>query len=207
MFDTYSSPYAPLEGTLHAPRAMFIDRWGTLLEVPEGGLARSPSDVRFFPDALQTLFLANRAGWYLYLLGNETSVIEGDVSQERWKEIEEALIGQLSKAGIPIRKNYASVKNPEGIDGHRLDSVYLLPNTGAFYHAAHNDGVDLRESWVIGDSTLELVAVWRAGCRQMGVRSGQAVKDGAFRIEPDLMEENLVAAVRELLTREKALHP
>jgi hypothetical protein len=41
----------------------------------------------------------------------------------------------------------------------------------------------------------------------MGVRSGQAVKDGAFRIEPDLMEENLVAAVRELLTREKALHP
>ena len=85
--------------------------------------------------------------------------------------------------------------------------MYLLPNTGAFYHAAHNDGVDLGKSWVIGDNTLELVAGWRAGCRQAGVRTGRAVQDGAFNVDPEFICENVGEAIRELLARQVALHP
>ena len=207
MFESYPSPYAPLEGTRQAPRALFIGRWGTLLEFPEGGVARTAADVRFFPGALESLFRANRAGWYLYLIGNEDAVTSGEVSLEAWREIESGLLGQLSSAGIPVRQNYASVNSPDGLDEHRLDSVYLLPNTGAFYHAAHNDGVDLEKSWVVGDNTLELVAGWRAGCRQVGVRTGQGLKDGAYNVDPEFTGENIAEALQELLARQTALHP
>jgi len=207
MFESYPSPYAPLEGTAQVPRALFIGRWGTLLDFPEKGFARTAADVRFFPGALEALFRANRAGWHLYLIGNEDAVTRGDLPLDAWKEIEGEFLGQLSRAGIPIRQNYASVNSPEGLDDERLDSVYLLPNTGAFYHAAHNDGVDLEKSWVIGDNTLELVAGWRAGCRQAGVGTGRGVQDKAFHVDPEFVGQDLVEAIRELLTRQLALHP
>ncbi len=207
MFESYPSPYSPLEGTSRAPRAIFIGRFGTLLEIPEGGVVRTPADVRFFPGALEALFRANRAGWYLYLIGNEDSVTNGEVSLETWKEIQGSIMSQLSCAGIPVRHNYASVNSPDGLDEHRLDSVYLLPNTGAFYHATHTDGIDLKQSWVIGDNTLELVAGWRAGCRQIGVETGCAVQDGTFSVDPHFMGANIVEALHDLLSRQTALHP
>ena len=207
MFESYPSPFAPLEGTAQYPRALFIGRWGTLLEVPDEGFARTAADVRFFPGVLETLFRASRAGWHLYLIGNEDAVTRGELTLDAWKEIEAELLGQLTRAGIPVRQNYASVNSPDGLDDERLDSVYLLPNTGAFYHAAHNDGVNLERSWVIGDNTLELVAGWRAGCRQIGVRTGRGVQDGTFHVDPEFLGQDLAEALRELLTRQTALHP
>ena len=207
MFESYPSPYAPLDGTTRAPRALFIGRWGTLLMLPESGVVRTPDCVCFFPGVLETLFRAHRAGWLLYLIGNEDGVSNGEVGLEEWKAIEARLMSQLRSAGIPVRQNYTSVNSPDGLDEHRLDSVYLLPNTGAFYHASHTDGVDLERSWVIGDTTLELVAGWRAGCHQAGVRTGRGIQDGAFQVDPEFVADDLVAAIGELLTRQAALHP
>jgi len=199
MFESYPSPFAPLEGTTPRPRAIFIDRWGTLLEVPEEGFARSPDDLSFFPNVLETLFRASRAGWLLYLVGNEDAVARGDLSEASWQAIETHLLERLARAGVPVRSSYA------GLD--QADSVYRLPNTGAFYHAAHSDGIELRESWVIGDSTLELVAGWRAGCRQIGVRTGIGLADGAYEVDPEFVSADLVTAVTDLLHRQHALHP
>ena len=207
MFESYPSPYAPLEGTTQAPRALFIARFGTLLEIPDGGFPTTPEDVRFFPGALETLFRANRAGWLFYLIGNEDAVTNGQVPLESWKNIEAAFMGQLSRAGIRVRQSYASLERTDGEDEQRLDSVYLLPNTGAFYHASHSDGVDLEKSWVIGDKTVELVAGWRAGCRQIGVRTGLGAADGSFLVDPDFMAEDIAQAIGELLQRQTALHP
>jgi len=203
---SHRSPYPPLEGTVPAPRALFVDRWGTLLEPPSEGFARHPSDVRFLANAVQALFRASRAGWQIYLLGNEDAVARGQVPLEAWKEIEEKLLAALARAGVPIARNYVCLEHPEGAPGHRNDSVYLLPNTGAFYHATHSDGIDLGKSWVIGDSTLELVAGWRAGCRQAGVRTGLALSDRTFHVDPELMADDLAGVVVELLTRTGALH-
>jgi D-glycero-D-manno-heptose 1,7-bisphosphate phosphatase len=207
MHASHRSPYPPLDGTVPAPRALFIDRWGTLLELPEGGFARSVDEVRFQRGALDALFRASRAGWYLYLLGNEDAVAFGRLALESWNEIEKKMLAEIARAGVPLARNYACIDHPEGAPGRRNDSVYLLPNTGAFYHALHNDGVELAKSWVIGDSTLELVAGWRAGCRMAAVRTGLNLGDRAFEVDPEVVEKDLRSVVLELLQRTEALHP
>ena len=207
MHAPYRSPYPPLEGTVPAPRALFIDRWGTLLEAPEGGFARAPSELRFHKGALDALFRASRAGWTLYLLGNEDAVAFGKLSLEAWRAIEKKMLADLASAGVPIAANYACLDHPEGVAGRRNDSVYLLPNTGVFYHALHGHGIELAKSWVIGDSTLELVAGWRAGCRMAGVRTGLGLRDRTFEVDPDVVASDLRAVVLELLERCEALHP
>lgn len=199
-------PFAPLPGTVRAPRAFFVDRWGTVLEAPEEGFARRPEEVRFLPGALEWLFRASRAGWGLYFLGNEEAVWSGRLALETWERVEDAFLEALSAAGVAVGRSYACVDHPEGVPGRRSDSVYLLPNTGAFYHAHHNDGVDLERSWVIGDSTVELAAGWRSGCRQAGVRTGAGLRDGTFQVDPELVGDDLADVLRNLLSLEDARH-
>ncbi|HED66979.1 MAG TPA: hypothetical protein ENJ09_15665 [Planctomycetes bacterium] len=199
MFDSHSGPHAPIPGTTPTPRALFIDRWGTLLDTPERGYAVHPDEVRFLPGALDALFRAVRTGWKVYLVGNEDAVAYGDLHPDAWRAVEEHMLAQLTAAGVLLTRHYACTTRPDGVEGQVADSVYLLPNTGAFYHAAHEDGIELRHSWVIGDSTLELVAGWRSGCRIAAVQTGLALSDAAFGVEPEFTARDLAEAIGVLL--------
>jgi histidinol phosphatase-like enzyme len=179
-----------------------VDRWGTLLEPPSRGYANAPGELVFYEGVCETLFRATRVGWRVYLLGNEDAVAHGKLKASAWRLVEKELLRQLAEAGIQIGANYVCLDLPVAGSGQGSDSVFLLPNTGAFYHAAHTDGIDLEHSWVIGDSTLELVAGWRAGCRLAGVRTGQALSDGAYQVEPELVGENLREVLLGLLSLE-----
>jgi histidinol phosphatase-like enzyme len=190
--------FAPLPGTEPAARGIFIDRWGTLLVEPPDGEPKSP-EVVFHEGALDALFKAHRAGWYVYLVGNEDDVAFGRLSDEDWTDIQEAYTTELRNHGVVIRREYACLDHPEGVGDHRFDSVFLLPNSGLFHHAVHNDGIQLGKSWVVGDETLELVAGWRAGCRLAGVRTGRALGDAAFSVEAEFTADTLAEAVLGIL--------
>ncbi len=202
------SLFAPIPGTQAAPRGLFVDRWGTLLVRPEKGFVKTFQELEFVEGAVDALFRASRAGWNVYLLGNEPAVARGKLGDDAWTELETAMLAHLAEHGCRIERNYACLDHPtEGVGDHQQDSVYLLPNTGAFYHAAHEDGIELGRSWVIGDSTLELVAGWRAGLRLAGVETGFAVEDAAFEVSPEFMAKSVTEAVIGLLSLEGALHP
>jgi D-glycero-D-manno-heptose 1,7-bisphosphate phosphatase len=190
------------------PRALFIDRWGTLVHAPERGYPLALQEVEFAPGAVDALFRATQAGWRVYLIGNEHAVARGLVSAEAWSAIENGLLAHLAEHGARIDRSYVCLDDPvHGIKGRRKDSVYRLPNTGAFYHAAHTDRVELRKSWVVGDSTLELVAGWRAGVRLAAVESGLGLADATYEVTPEVRGPGLAEVLHELLELENALHP
>jgi histidinol phosphatase-like enzyme len=206
MSHSYSSPFAPLPHTVPDPRAIFVDRWGTLLVPPEAGFARTPRELEFYEGAEDALFHASRAGWLIYLLGNEDAVARGQLSAEKWGEVEMALLARLGNHGINISRSYACLEHPDGVPGRDGDSVYLLPNTGAFYHAFHTEGAELRRSWVIGDSTVELVAGWRAGCRLAAVECGLGLSDAQFHVEPEIRGASLADVIRTMLSVEEPIY-
>lgn len=184
------------------PRGVFVDRWGTLLETPERGYCTHPDEVVFLPGAVDALFRASRAGWRVYLIGNEPSVAQGRLSDRVWDQVEERIRRVLESQGARIQRFYACLDHPEGKPPHDQDSVYLLPNTGAFYQAAHMDGIELRKSWVLGDGTAELVAGWRAGLRLGGVRTGQGLSDGEYDVDPEFVVADMATAISYLLEHE-----
>lgn len=189
----------PLQGTEQPPRGLFLDRWGTLLIEPESGLAEAKHGVRFHEGALEALFRVHRAGWYIYLVGNEDDVAFGKVSDQDWLEIQNDYQKAIHAAGIRLRRDYVCLDHPEGVGGHENDSVYRLPNTGILYHALNSDNIDLSKSWVVGDSTLELASGWRAGCHMGGVSTGLGLSDGTFQLEPEFMAADLSEALQILL--------
>ena len=93
---------------------------------------------------------------------------------------------------------YEAVRPPRGKGKHQRDSVFRFPNTGALYHAAQEDAIELRESWVVSADTDELAAGWRAGCRTACVGT-KPRKQGDLAVEPDLAAGDLAGALAEVL--------
>jgi histidinol phosphatase-like enzyme len=195
----HDSPFLPLAGTGRPARGLFVHRWGTLLArvAPErGSLEFDPALVS--SRSSDALFRAQQQGWQVYLIGNEDEVAQGRVGEVAWERFEGALLDHLARQGVRVVRNYACLDHPEGQGRHRRPSVFLLPDTGIFYHAAQLDGIRLKQSWVIGDTTSTLVAGERAGCRTIGVDTGAGCADGVFEIEPDMQLADLGEALRFL---------
>ena len=193
-----SSAFAPLPGTTPAARGLFIDLWGTLVERPPNGEARSLEEFRLTEGAADAMYFAHRANWRLYIVGNVESVAFGRTSDEEWAQMEQHLLQQLENAGCVLTRNYLCLEHPNGRGKHRAQSVFQQPNTGAFYHAALTDEIDLEQSWMLADSTEDLVSGWRAGLRLAGVRTGLALGDRSFDLEPELISRDLASALDSL---------
>ncbi|HJP02713.1 MAG TPA: hypothetical protein QF764_13170 [Planctomycetota bacterium] len=188
-----------LPGTDPPRGALFVDRWGTLLERPAKGWCARFQSARFTPGAIDALFRCTRSGWTLYLIGNESQVSLGRQSVESWKGFERALEAHLASLGVPVARSYACLDDPlDGVPGRQGDSVFRLPNTGPMYHAAQNDGIELTRSWVIGDSPLELTAGWRAGCALASVRTELDLGDSPFPAQPTIEADCLADALDEI---------
>lgn len=194
---------APLPGTGTPPHGLFVKRWGALLQKPSQGFCAKFEDAELVEGAVDMLFRAQHAGWNIYLIGNEDAVAQGRWSDSSWTAFEGKLLEHLAGYGVPVKRNYACLDHPEGKGKHAKDSVFLLPNTGALYHAAQFDGIQLSECWVIGDSSLELSAAWRAGCHTAAVRTGEGMADGEIQVEPELWADDLTEALTEILAAER----
>jgi histidinol phosphatase-like enzyme len=179
-------------------RALFVKRWGVLLEPTEPPRGLAFDEGLLARGAVDALFRARQAGWLLYLIGNEEAVAHGRVNDAAWHAFERALLAHLAGRGASVQRSYACLDHPEGKGPHRKRSVFQLPDTGAFFHAAQHDEVELGHSWVIGDTTVDLSGGERAGCRVASVRSGRALADGELEVEPALTAEDLPEALDAL---------
>ncbi|HVS19450.1 MAG TPA: HAD hydrolase-like protein, partial [Planctomycetota bacterium] len=188
--------FSPLPGTEAPRRALFIKRWGTLLAPREPWGAFEPA--LFAAGAVDALFRASQAGWHVYLIGNEEEVAFGRCSDGDWQAFEAALLAHLAANGVHVARCYAALDHPAGKGSHRRKSVFLLPDTGLFYHALQNDGVALDESWVIGDATPELAAGERAGCRVARVLEPGGESDPELHVDPDVSARSLVEVLDTL---------
>ena len=188
-------------------RGVFVDVLGTLIE-PVGDGTHFPAfdDATFYDGVLDGLFHATQAGWLFYLTGNMDSVAFGAQSMEDWIEFQSALHAHFTSLGIKLRRDYCCTEHPEGVGERARDSVYRLPGTGAMHHAAQADGIRLNLSWVVGDSTLDLVTGWRAGCRLAGVQTGKNLTDKEFGVEPELVGRTAAGILKEIARDVTLLH-
>ncbi|MDZ4772287.1 MAG: hypothetical protein SGI72_04045 [Planctomycetota bacterium] len=188
----------PIPGTGTPPRALFVSRWGALLERPVDGMPRRFDSVRFQPRVLELLFRAGQAGWNIYTIGNEDDVAHGRVSDATWENFHHEFLNQLRGNGIRIARDYSCLDHPEGKSPHDKESVFWFPNTGALYHAAQEDGIVLGESWLVSELVPELAAAWRAGAHVAAIHATpQRGED--LQVEPEIRSRRAVDAIAEVL--------
>ncbi len=63
--------------------------------------------------------------------------------------------------------------------------------------------IDLSQSWLIGDTTMDVQTAKNAGLKSILLQTGYGGKDGKHTARPDFVADNLLDAVRLLLAQTK----
>ena len=146
--------------TALARAAVFVDKDGTVVEdVPYNA---DPERMRFMPNALAGLRKLGDAGWMLMIVANQPGLATGRVRGRDFARMQHALEQRLrDEAGIALSGWYICPHSP----ALSPDCACRKPAPGLLRQAAHEHGVDLASSWMVGDILDDVEAGRRAGCR------------------------------------------
>ena len=134
-----------------ANRAIFLDRDDTLIEDP--GYINSPDQVKLLAGVPQALIELKAMGYKLVVVSNQSAVARGIITEKVLARIHDRLKQLLAEKGASLDRIYYCPHHPDGvIEKYRKESDSRKPNPGMLLTAAEQMDIDLRHSWLIGDS-------------------------------------------------------
>jgi len=150
-------------------RAVFFDRDDTLMwNVP---YLADPAKVRIMDDAPAVLRDLAALGLDLFIVSNQSGVGRGLVTLEQLKAVNAELVRQLGTGFF--KQIYSSHAEPGR--GGSLET--RKPSPQLLFQAAREHGLDLRESFFVGDRLADILCGRNAGCRTALVRTGENEKE------------------------------
>jgi D-glycero-D-manno-heptose 1,7-bisphosphate phosphatase len=188
-------------------RAVFIDRDGTLSE--EVGYINHPSRFRLFPFAAAAIKHLNEHGCLAIVTTNQAGVARGYFSEEMIAAVHAAMTKDLERDGARLDAIYYCAHHPSvGDPPYRFDCDCRKPRPGLISRAAHDFGIDLDQSWMVGDRYSDVEVARNAGVKSAFVLSGYGRGEwehqrATWTHQPDLVAENLLSAV-EAIVKESA---
>ena len=138
-------------------RALFLDRDGVLME--DRHYMRDPGDVYLIAGAAEALRRFAAEGWLLIVISNQSGVGRGFISVAEMEAVQSRFLELLRDEDVEITATYICPHAPDAGCECRKPSPYLLRK------AAEEHGIDLAESWMIGDKESDVSAGAAAGCR------------------------------------------
>jgi D-glycero-D-manno-heptose 1,7-bisphosphate phosphatase len=146
-------------------QAVFLDRDGTMI-VEKGFLSR-PEDVEIFPATRAGLKRLAAAGFKLIIVSNQSGVGRGYFTMADVDRVNARLCGDLARDGVRIEKIYIAPEKPDAPSrGRKPSPQFLLDARDEF-------GLNLAESFLVGDKLIDLECGWNAGVKKsILVRTG-----------------------------------
>ncbi len=146
-------------------QAVFFDRDGTLME--EVHYCNDPAKVVAAPDAAASLGRLHAAGWLNIIITNQSGLAYGKILPSQYEAVEAELGRQL---GGHVDATYFC-PDPSHSPTHRRK-----PGIGMIEEAARDHGIDLPQSWMVGDKGIDIACGRAAGCRTILVLTGYGEK-------------------------------
>lgn len=188
--------------------ALFMDRDGTISE--EVGYVNHPSRFRVFPYTAEAIKLLNDSGWLAIVVTNQAGVARGYFSEDVIIKIHEQLRRDLENASASLDAIYYCAHHPSvGEPPYRLDCDCRKPRTGQIQRAAADFEIDLERSWMVGDRYGDIELARNAALHSAFVLSGYGrgeweYQRGSWQVEPEVVAENLLEAVKTIVERDAA---
>jgi D-glycero-D-manno-heptose 1,7-bisphosphate phosphatase len=198
-----SAIFAGTEGAARpAQRAVFIDKDGTLVEdVPYNV---DPAKLRFTPHAIDGLRLLCDRGWRLIVVTHQPGLAFGMFTRADLTRLQLALTEMLQREGVTLTGFYACTHSP-GPAGPVPGCLCRKPAPGLLRQAARAHGIDLAQSWMVGDLLDDVEAGRRAGCRSILLDVGH---ETIWRMSPlrtpHARSEDLLDAARHIVAADEA---
>ncbi len=179
--------------------AIFLDRDGTMVK-HRPWLCRA-EDVVLENYAAAALKAINGSRMLAVLVTNQPVIARGECTFAELERIHGRMEHLLGLEHAHLDAIYFCPHHPHsGYAGEvpelKVDCACRKPKSALFLQAAREHNIDLAQSWMIGDSTVDIEAARRAGMRSILVETGEAGKDGKFSARPSFTAANVLEAVR-----------
>jgi D-glycero-D-manno-heptose 1,7-bisphosphate phosphatase len=176
-------------------RAVFLDRDGTIIE--DRNYLRSVEEVVILPGAGAALARLHKAGFKLFMVSNQSGVGRGYFTLAEVEKVNEHLLQELRREELCFQKIYIAPEAPEAPSrGRKPSPQFLLDARDEF-------GVDLAQSYMIGDKLIDLECGWNAGVRRcLLVRTGygsEVERGSPEKLQEAVTVDDLAAAAEWIL--------
>ena len=149
----------------HNPRAVFLDRDGTL-NVEKSYLS-DPSQLELLPRVPEALARLRDAGFRLFIVTNQSGIGRGYYTEADMHRVNARLEELLAPHGLRFERIYYAPEAPEQPSHGRKPSPNFL------FDARDAFGLDLAQCYMVGDKIADLECGWNAGVRaSVLVRTG-----------------------------------
>ena len=178
-------------------KAVFLDRDGTLNI--ERSYLSDPAQLELFPGTAAALRRLMDAGFLLFIVTNQSGIGRGYYTLEDMHRVNDRLQTNLAGEGVRFEKIYYAPEAPDQPSRGRKPSPEFL-------HDARDEfGVDLAQSFMIGDKIIDVECGRNAGVKQsLLVRTGygaEVEKKEAARLGDAAVLDDLPACVDWILAR------
>jgi D-glycero-D-manno-heptose 1,7-bisphosphate phosphatase len=176
-------------------RAVFLDRDGTIIE--EKNYLSRVEEVVIFPGAAAALERLCRAGFRLFMVSNQSGVGRGYFTLAEVEKVNQYILRELDRERVRFEKIYIAPEAPDAPSRGRKPSPQFLLD------ARDECGVDLAQSYMIGDKLIDLECGWNAGVKQcLLVRTGYGAeleRASAGKLGAAVVVDDLPAAAQWIM--------
>jgi histidinol-phosphate phosphatase family protein len=145
--------------------AVFLDRDGTV--IAHVHYLSNPAQVRLLPGAAKAIARLHRAGYSCVVVTNQSAIGRGIITEARLHEIHAEMNRQLAEQGAALDAIYYCPEVPRSDDRTIVEIPSRKPGPGMLRQAAVDLGLELANSWMIGDLISDVIAGLNAGCRSI----------------------------------------
>jgi histidinol-phosphate phosphatase family protein len=143
-------------------KAIFLDRDGVLnRKADSGDYIKEWCEFEFLPLAVDALRLLSRTDYMLIVVTNQRGIARGLMSEGDLQHIHDCMCAELRDTGARIDHIFHCPHDIEDRCNCRK------PRAGMLLKARDLLGVDLQESYLVGDSASDIEAGFNAGCKEV----------------------------------------
>ena len=175
-------------------RAVFLDRDGTLIE--EGTYLSDPERVVLLPGAASALSELRDAGFALVVVTNQSGIARGLYGENEYHAVAQRLDDLLAEAGSSVDATMYCPHHPDFGPACQCRK----PATGMFRQAAAELGLDLADSYYVGDKALDVAPALELGGVGVLVRTGDGMDEAARVPAGTAVVDDLGGAARLILS-------
>lgn len=135
-------------------KAWFLDRDGTIIE--DKHYLKDPEDIVILDGVVQALQEAQKAGYLLIIITNQSGIARGFFSPQDADRVDERLSEMLAQYGITITKSYRCPHLQDGNPPYNISCSCRKPNTGMFEQAITDHGLDPSLCIACGDKLRDI---------------------------------------------------
>lgn len=196
------SGYIAKRSLRNRQRAIFLDRDGTVNR--KNGLVYREEQFELEDGVIEAIRRINRSGYLAILVTNQPVVARGLCSVEDVEDIHKKLETLLGREGVYLDDihfcpHHPDKGYPEEDPAYKIPCHCRKPDIGMIEACAERYNIDLANSWMVGDTTVDIQTGKNAGTRTALVLTGDAGRDGKYKVTPDLVCDDLGQAVQRIL--------